>query len=74
MLSQKVYDIFFIKVSITIFVDNFKTIFQGKFWVFVPIFDFLENIFDPIELFIDINFERFLIVDEEKEGFVVNHL
>jgi hypothetical protein len=74
MFSQKAYDIFFIKVGIAVFVYDFKTVFQGKFWVFVPILDFLEDIFNPIEFLVDINFGRFLIVDEGEKGFVVDHL
>lgn len=40
----------------------------------MPIFNFLKRIFDPVKLFVDINFGRLLIVDEGEEIFVIDHL
>ena len=40
----------------------------------MPIFNFLKRIFDPVKLFVDINFGRLLIVDGGKESFVIDHL
>ena len=74
IVSQEVNDIFFIEVGIAIFVDDLETVLESKFRVVVPILDFLKNVLNPIKLFIDVNFGRFLIVDERKESFGVDHL
>lgn len=55
-------------------VNYFETIFESKIWIFIPNFHFLKCIFNPIKLFIIVNFGCVLIADEREESFIVDDI
>lgn len=64
MLDQEAYDIFFVQVSITVFICKSKAVLESEFGSSVPVFNFIKDLLNPIKLLMWFKLGVILAVDK----------